>query len=100
MGMIIPVPFILWLIGSLFTFNNFTDQLFAFLGLAGIFLNIISYKDGILKSVVSFIFMTLPITAILFRVPDSIDDLGFLLPFGVYVLCHMGYIFVQKKSLK
>lgn len=99
MGMLIPVPFILWLIGSLIFFENFTDQFFAFLGLTGILLNIIPWKNGVLKSVVSFIFMILPIINIALRISfEIIDDLGFIIPAGAFILSYLAYIILQIKK--
>ncbi|MFC5871434.1 hypothetical protein SAMN05443633_107107 [Chryseobacterium arachidis] len=100
MGMLIPVPFILWLIGSLLIFDNFTDQSLAFLGLTGIVLTIIPWKNGVLKSVVSFIFIILPVINISLRISfEAIDYLGFLMPTSIFIISYLAYLILQIKKL-
>lgn len=43
MGSMIPIPFIIWLGFTVFDFGNI-DQLFAFVGITGIILNVLKFK--------------------------------------------------------
>ncbi len=101
MGMLIPVPFILWLIGSLIVFENFIDQFFAFLGLTGILLNIIPWKNGVLKSVISFIFMTSPLIVLFLRLSfDAFNYAGFILPLVIFIVSYFIFIILQVKTFR
>lgn len=100
MGMLIPVPFILWLIGSLIVFENFTDQFFAFWGLTGILLNIFPWKNGILKSVISFVFMTSPLIVLFLRLSfDAFNYIGFVLPLLIFIVSYFIFIILQVKTI-
>ncbi|WP_326984755.1 hypothetical protein VUJ46_09560 [Chryseobacterium sp. MYb264] len=93
-GMMIAVPMILFLIGTAIHFGNI-DQVFAILGLVGIVLTFISWKEGILKSIIAFLFMISP----LFQAPiESFNYWVFTVPLAIFVITYLIVIGLQIKE--
>ena len=91
-GQMIGLPFILWLIFSIFDFGNI-DQLFAIFGLAGIILNLSKLKANIFVVVLSFLLMLAPIVSRLVQVPiEMFNYLAFQIPLIIFILTYLFYI--------
>lgn len=100
MGMMVPVPFILWLIGNIIQFGNI-EQLFAIIGIIGIALNFMSWKKDILKSIISFIMMILPIANRLLQLPlENFNYGGFIIPFIIFLTSYSLLIILKFIKLK
>ncbi|WP_228377105.1 hypothetical protein [Chryseobacterium sp. FH2] len=97
MGMMIPLPFLIWLIVTLFSFGNI-DQVFAILGIAGIILNLVKWKDSYGKSIISFILMISPIISRLIQVSfEKFHYLGFEIPLVIFIVTYIIFIVLQIK---
>ncbi|WP_312393770.1 hypothetical protein [Chryseobacterium sp.] len=101
MGMMIAVPMILFLIGTAIDFGS-TDQIFAILGIVGIVLTFISWKEGVLKSIIAFLFMISPIISRLFQAPvESFHYWVFTAPLAIFIITYLIVIILQiKEKLK
>ncbi|MEN4762377.1 hypothetical protein ABEG63_18760 [Chryseobacterium sp. C39-AII1] len=101
MGMMIAVPMILFLIGTAIDFRNI-DQVFAILGIVGIVLTFISWKEGVLKSIIAFLFMISPIISRLFQAPvESFNYWVFTVPLAIFIITYLIVIILQiKEKLK
>lgn len=92
-GMMIPFPFIFLLIFTLFDFGNI-DQLFAFLGIAGMILAFVKSKYEMWISFLSFILMTSAIENWLkYASIKDLNYLAFIIPFSIFILTQMIIIF-------
>ena len=97
-GQMIGLPFILWLIFSIFDFGNI-DQLFAIFGLAGIILNLSKLKVNIFVAVLSFFLMLSPIISRLVQVSiEMFDYLAFQIPLIIFILTYVVYIGIIAKE--
>lgn len=95
--MMIPLPFLIWLIVTLFSFGNI-DQVFAILGIAGIILNLVKWKDSYGKSIISFILMISPIISRLIQVSfEKFHYLGFEIPLVIFIVTYIIFIVLQIK---
>ncbi|WP_267401566.1 MULTISPECIES: hypothetical protein [unclassified Chryseobacterium] len=98
MGMMIAVPMILFLIGTAIDFGNI-DQVFAILGIVGIVLTFISWKEGVSKSIIAFLFMISPIISRLFQAPvESFNYLVFTAPLAIFIITYLIVIILQIKE--
>ncbi|UOE37019.1 hypothetical protein [Chryseobacterium oryzae] len=97
-GWMSGIPFILWLLFSLFDFGNI-DQLFAFLGISGIVLNFTKWKSNILINILAFIFMLSPIVSRLIQVPiEAFNYLAFKIPLGIFIITYITYMILNTKQ--
>jgi len=97
-GQMIGLPFILWLIFSIFDFGNI-DQLFAVFGLAGIILNLSKLKGNIFVAILSFLLMLSPIISRLVQVSiEMFDYLAFQIPLIIFILTYLVYIGIIAKE--
>jgi hypothetical protein len=97
-GMMIPVPFILWLIFTLFDFGNI-DQLFAFFGILGIALNFTKFKNNLWVSIISFLLMLSAVASRLMYVSvEALNYFVFTIPFSVFVITKLMIIFFNIKK--
>ncbi|ALR30994.1 hypothetical protein ATE47_10845 [Chryseobacterium sp. IHB B 17019] len=100
MGTIIPIPFIFWLAYTVFSFGNI-DQIFAILGIIGIILSFIKWKNDILISIISFALMLSPIISRLLQIPIyKFNYLGFIIPFSIFVLLYSVFIILKYFKVK
>ena len=67
-GEMIGIPFILWLIFTIFDFGNI-DQIFAICGIIGISLNFTKWKNNIGITILSFFLMLSPLISRMVQVP-------------------------------
>lgn len=98
----IGLPFILWLIFTVFDFGNI-DQLFAIFGIIGIALNFIKWKNKISVTIISLILMLSPIASRLIQTPIKMFDyLAFKVPLIIFILTYIIFIIMntieRKKS--
>jgi len=107
----IGLPFLLWLVLTIFDFGNI-DQLFALLAVLGLILisrnwNKTRTQKILLIDFVCFILLTIPLISRLNAVPLSMFNYGaFIIPIAVFVLCYLislaysckQYLVIQKDA--
>lgn len=99
-GEMIGIPFILWLIFTIFDFGNI-DQIFAILGIIGIVLNFSKWKNKILITIISFILMLSPLLSRLLQVGiEKFDYLAFQIPLTIFIISYLLFIIVNIKEKK
>jgi hypothetical protein len=99
-GQIIGIPFVIWLIFTVFYFGSI-DQLFAMLAIFGIVLHLTKWKSNIIAIVLSFLLMLSPIISRLVRVPiEMFNYLAFQIPLITFVLTYLIYIIINIKQKK
>ena len=97
-GEMIGLPFICWLFFTLFDFGNI-DQLFAFLGIIGIILNLTKWKNEISITVISFALMLSPIVSRLIQVPlEKFNYLAFQIPLTIFIITYLTFIVINIKQ--
>jgi hypothetical protein len=91
-GQMIGLPFIFWLIFTVFDFGNI-DQLFAIFGVIGIGINLSKWKNNKLLTIVSFALMLSPIISRLKQVPiEMFDYLAFEIPLTIFIIGYLIFI--------
>lgn len=84
-GSMSPVPFIFWLGFTFFDFGNI-DQLFAFLGISGIVLNLMKFKYDILISFLSIVLMLTAVASrLMYVAPEALNYPAFTIPFYTFI---------------
>lgn len=97
MGDIMGVPFIFWLLFTIFDFGNI-DQIFAILGVLGIVLNVIQWRNNVVIPILSFLMMLSPFVSRMVQVPvEKFDYLLFQIPFFVFIICYLIFIILNSK---
>ena len=97
-GEMIGIPFILWLVFTIFDFENI-DQIFAILGIIGVVLNFSKWKNKILITIVSFILMLSPLLSRLLQVGiDKFDYLAFQIPLTIFIVTYLLFIILNIKE--
>lgn len=92
------IPFILWLIFTVFDFGNI-DQIFAICGLLGIILNLTKWGTEILVTILSFLLMLSPIISRLVQVPiEMFNYLAFQIPLTIFIITYLTYIIINAKE--
>lgn len=88
-GEMIGIPFILWLVFTIFDFGNI-DQIFAILGIIGVILNFSKWKNKILITIVSFILMLSPLLSRLLQIGiEKFDYLAFQIPLTIFIISYL-----------
>lgn len=99
-GEMIGIPFILWLIFTIFDFGNI-DQIFAILGIIGVVLNFSKWKNKILITIISFILMLSPLLSRLLQVGiEKFDYLAFQIPLTIFIVTYIIFIIINIKEIK
>lgn len=94
-GEMIGLPFICWLMFTLFDFGNI-DQLFALLGISGIILNVTKWKYRVPITLISFLLMLSPIVSRLVQVPIGMFDyLAFQIPLIIFIITYLIFIIMN-----
>ena len=97
-GQMIGLPFICWLLFTVFDFGNI-DQLFAILGIIGIVLNFTKWRDKTYITIISFLLMLSPIASRLIQVPlEMFDYLAFQIPLSVFIITYLAFIMINEKQ--
>lgn len=100
-GQMIGLPFIFWLIFTVFDFGN-TDQLFAIFGVIGVGINLTKWKNKKLLTIVSFALMLSPIISRLTQVQiEMFDYLAFEIPLTIFIIAYLIFIvlnMIEKKT--
>lgn len=97
-GEMIGIPFILWLVFTIFDFENI-DQIFAILGIIGVVLNFSKWKNKILITILSFILMLSPLLSRLLQVGiDKFDYLAFQIPLTIFIVAYLLFIILNIKE--
>ena len=99
-GEMIGLPFILWLIFTIFDFGNI-DQIFAIFGITGIVLNLSKWKNKILVTIISFLLMLSPLISRLSQVEiEKFIYLAFQIPLTIFIITYLIFIIVNIKEEK
>ncbi len=99
-GEMIGLPFILWLVFTIFDFGNI-DQIFAILGVIGVGLNLSKWKDRILITIISFILMLSPLISRLSQIEiEKFNYLAFQIPFAIFTVTYLIFIIINIKEKK
>jgi hypothetical protein len=99
-GEMIGLPFILWLVFTIFDFGNI-DQIFAIFGIIGIVLNLSKWKNKILVTIISFILMLSPLISRLFQVEmGKFNYLAFQIPLTIFIVTYLIFIIINIKEKK
>ncbi|MBF04391.1 MAG: hypothetical protein CMP76_13980 [Flavobacterium sp.] len=102
-GQMIGLPFIFWLIFTVFDFGN-TDQLFAMFGVIGVIgvgINLSKWKNKKLLTIVSFALMLSPIISRLTQVPiEMFDYLAFEIPLTIFIIAYLIFIVLNMLEKK
>ena len=100
-GQMVGLPFIFWLIITVFDFGNI-DQLFAIFGVIGVGINLTEWKNNKLLSIVSFALMLSPIISRVIQVPiEMFDYLAFEIPLTIFIIAYLTFIalnILEKKT--
>ena len=97
-GEMIGIPFVLWLVFTIFDFGNI-DQIFAILGIIGVVLNFSKWKNKILITIVSFILMLSPLLSRLLQVGiEKFDYLAFQIPLTFFIVSYLLFIIINIKE--
>ena len=102
MGSMIGLPFLIWLLFTLFDFGN-TDQFFAFLGIIGLTISVITFKSIrtlkiLLLDIVCFMLLAAPLIRRMTAIPiEKFNYLAFIIP---TILFGMSFIFSLYYSVK
>jgi len=95
MGSMIPIPFIFWLGFTVFDFGNI-DQLFAFLGITGIVLNVMKFKYDVAISILSIILMIAAVASRLIYVSvEALNYPAFTIPFYTFITAQILLVFLK-----
>lgn len=99
-GEMIGIPFICWLLFTIFDFGNI-DQVFAVLGIAGIVLNFLPWRNQVLITLLSFIMMLSPIISRMVQVPlEEFNYITFKIPVFLFLVCYLIFIILNAKKEK
>ena len=99
-GEMIGLPFILWLVFTIFDFGNI-DQIFAIFGITGIALNLSKWKNKILVTILSFIFMLSPLISRILQVEmEKFNYLAFQIPLTIFIITYLIFIIINIKEKK
>ena len=97
-GEMIGIPFVLWLVFTIFDFGNI-DQIFAILGITGVILNFSKWKNKILITIVSFILMLSPLLSRLLQIGiEKFDYLAFQIPLTIFIVTYLLFIIINIKE--
>lgn len=97
-GQMTGLPFILWLIFTIFDFGNI-DQVFAIFGLTGIILNLSKWRTNTIVTILSFLLMLSPIISRLVQVPiEMFNYLAFQIPLMIFTITYLIYIIINAKE--
>lgn len=103
MGDMIGLPFFFWLLFTLLDFGNI-DQLFAFFGVIGLVISVITFKSTrtlkvLLIDIICFVLLASPLIRRMSVVPlEKFNYLAFILPtaiFGLFFMISLYYSFRQ-----
>jgi hypothetical protein len=99
-GEMIGIPFVLWLVFTIFDFGNI-DQIFAILGIIGVGFNFSKWKNKILITIISFIFMLSSLFSRFLQVGiEKFDYLAFQIPLTFFILTYSLFIILNIKEKK
>ena len=91
-GDMIALPFICWLLFTIFDFGNI-DQILAIFGIIGINLNFIKCKNNIWITILSFFLMLSPIIGRMLQVPIKLFKyLTFEIPLAIFIFTYLTFI--------
>lgn len=91
MGQMIGIPFIFYLIFTVFDFGN-SDQIFAIFGLIGFFMQLVKpnktpSKNELIFYLISFVLLLFPLVKRLFSIPiENYNYLAFVIPVSGFLL--------------
>ncbi len=95
MGWMSGIPFILWLVFTIFDFGNI-DQIFAILAAIGVGLNFIKSKNNPAVILLSFALMLSPLISRMIQIPlEGFNYLAFQIPLGIYIITHLTILILK-----
>ncbi|MCQ9633407.1 hypothetical protein MP478_09690 [Chryseobacterium sp. WG14] len=99
-GEMIGLPFICWLLFTVFDVGN-TDQIFAILGILGIVLNVTGWRNRIPVTILSFILMLSPLISRMIEVPlVKFNYLSFEIPLFTFIISYLIFIILNVQRQK
>ena len=94
-GDMIGLPFIFWLVITIFDFGNL-DQIFAILGVIGVGLHLSKWKNNILITIISFLLMLSPLISRLVQVEiEKFNYLAFKIPLAIFIVTYLLFIILN-----
>ncbi len=105
MGTMIPIPFIFWLLFTIFDFGN-SDQIFAVLGIIGLFMQLVkpdlkTSKKEIIFYILSFLLLITPILKRMLSISiENFNYLAFTIPMICFVILYFVSVIIKIKALK
>ncbi|MBP2619224.1 hypothetical protein [Chryseobacterium jejuense] len=100
MGQMMGLPFICWLLFTMFDIGNI-DQIFAILGVLGIILNFTKWKNKTLITILSFLLMLSPLIGRMIQVPiESFDYAVFKIPLLIFIIGYSTFIVLNVRNNK
>ncbi|WP_312305209.1 hypothetical protein [Chryseobacterium sp.] len=86
MGTMTAIPLVIWLLFTAFDFGNL-DQIFAVLGIFGILLNLVKWKNNVPPAILSFLMMLSPVISRIIQVPfEQFNYLLFQIPLAIFII--------------
>lgn len=99
-GFVFTMPLAIWLILTCFDFWGF-DQLIAVLAISGLILNTTKFINYISVKILAFLLMLSPLLVGLPEIQiDFLNYLPFQIPFGLFVITYLSFIFFPYKKLQ
>ncbi|MDR6545532.1 hypothetical protein J2810_001580 [Chryseobacterium rhizosphaerae] len=99
-GEMIGLPFICWLLFTVFDVGN-TDQIFAILGILGIVLNVTGWRNRIPVTILSLILMLSPLISRMIEVPlVKFNYLSFEIPLFTFIISYLIFIILNVQRQK
>lgn len=98
MGQIMGLPFICWLLFTMFDIGN-NDQVFAILGVLGILLNFTKWKHKNSITILSFFLMLSPLISRMIQVPlDLFNYAAFEIPLFIFIVGYITFIILNARN--
>lgn len=97
-GGMIGLPFFLWLLFTVFDFENI-DQLFALFAFIGVCMHLTKWKNKKLFTLLSFVLMLSPLISRMVQVPlEMFNYLAFQIPIAIFVLSYLIFLVLNFKE--
>ena len=105
MGQMIGIPFIIWLLFTIFDFGN-SDQIFAIIGLIGFFFfffkpNTKSTKKEVIFYLISFLFLLIPLIKRILSIPiETYNYFAFIIPIICFMILQIIALIIKIRCLQ
>lgn len=99
-GQIIGIPFICWLLFTMFDIGNI-DQVFAIFGVLGVILNFTKWKYKNSTAILSFVLMLSPLIRRMAQVPVKLFNYAaFEIPFFLFITGYTAFMILNARNNK